>query len=83
MRPVGDGARESGRDRAYRHLRETMLADPAVQGTFLDEVELAQVIGLSRTPVRGDWSRWWSTARSRWCPTAERTCRPGLPEPIR
>jgi hypothetical protein len=54
-----------------------------VQGTFLDEVELAQVIGLSRTPVRGDWSRWWSTARSRWCPTAERKCRPGPPEPIR
>ena len=43
---------ESGRERAYRHLRETVLVDPAVQGTFLNEVELAQEIGVSRTPVR-------------------------------
>ncbi|MEJ3653775.1 GntR family transcriptional regulator [Actinomycetes bacterium KLBMP 9759] len=42
----------SGRERAYRYLRETVLVDPAVQGTFLNEVELAQVIGVSRTPVR-------------------------------
>jgi DNA-binding GntR family transcriptional regulator len=42
----------SGRERAYRHLRETVLVDPAVQGTFLNEVELAQDIGVSRTPVR-------------------------------
>src|ERR1700754_4231723 len=43
---------ESGRERAYRHLRETVLVDPAVQGTFLNEVELAQEIGVSRPPVR-------------------------------
>jgi DNA-binding GntR family transcriptional regulator len=42
----------SGRERAYRHLRETVLIDPAVQGTFLNEVDLAQDIGVSRTPVR-------------------------------
>jgi DNA-binding GntR family transcriptional regulator len=42
----------SGRQRAYRHLRETVLVDPAVQGTFLNEVDLAQDIGVSRTPVR-------------------------------
>ncbi|WP_232667611.1 GntR family transcriptional regulator [Pseudonocardia sp. TRM90224] len=42
----------SGRERAYRYLREIVLVDPAVQGTFLNEVELAQVIGVSRTPVR-------------------------------
>jgi DNA-binding GntR family transcriptional regulator len=42
----------SGRERAYRHLRETVLVDPAVQGTFLNEVDLAQDIGVSRTPVR-------------------------------
>ena len=42
----------SGRERAYRHLRETVLVDPAVQGTFLNEVELAQDVGGSRTPVR-------------------------------
>lgn len=46
------GTTGSGRERAYRHLRETVLVDPAVQGTFLNEVELAQGIGVSRTPVR-------------------------------
>jgi DNA-binding GntR family transcriptional regulator len=49
---VSTASRESGRDRAYRHLRETVLVDPAVQGTFLNEIELAQDIGVSRTPVR-------------------------------
>lgn len=44
--------RESGRDRALHYLRETVLVDPAVQGTFLNEVELAGRIGVSRTPVR-------------------------------
>lgn len=44
--------RGSGRERAYRHLRETVLVNPAVQGTFLNEVELAGEIGVSRTPVR-------------------------------
>ncbi|MCW0212811.1 MAG: GntR family transcriptional regulator [Pseudonocardia sp.] len=44
--------RESGRDRAVHYLRETVLADPAVQGTFLNEGELATRIGVSRTPVR-------------------------------
>jgi DNA-binding GntR family transcriptional regulator len=42
----------SGRERAYRHLRDTVLVDPAVQGTFLNEVELATEVGVSRTPVR-------------------------------
>jgi DNA-binding GntR family transcriptional regulator len=42
----------SGRDRAYRHLRDSVLVDPAVQGSFLSEVELATEIGVSRTPVR-------------------------------
>jgi DNA-binding GntR family transcriptional regulator len=45
-------AQLSGRERAYRHLRETVLVDPSVQGTFLNEVDLAQDIGVSRTPVR-------------------------------
>lgn len=45
-------SRESGRDRALHYLRETILVDPDVQGTFLNEVELAGRIGVSRTPVR-------------------------------
>ena len=44
--------RESGRDRALHYLRETVLVDPDAQGTFLSEVELANRIGVSRTPVR-------------------------------
>src|SRR5579884_1799981 len=43
---------QSGRDRAMHYLRETVLADPNLQGTFLNEVELAKRIGVSRTPVR-------------------------------
>ncbi|GAA1316153.1 GntR family transcriptional regulator [Pseudonocardia xinjiangensis] len=49
---AADPSPESGRDRAYRHLRETVLIDPAAQGTFLNEGVLAQAIGVSRTPVR-------------------------------
>lgn len=46
------GMQQSGRDRALQYLRESVLADPQVQGTFLNEVELAKQIGVSRTPVR-------------------------------
>jgi DNA-binding GntR family transcriptional regulator len=49
---VGRAVQESSRDRAYRYLRETVLVDPSVQGTFLSEVDLATEIGVSRTPVR-------------------------------
>ena len=45
-------SRESGRERALHYLRETVLVDPRVQGTFLNENELAGRIGVSRTPVR-------------------------------
>jgi DNA-binding GntR family transcriptional regulator len=34
------------------YLRETVLVDPSAEGTFLNEVELASRIGVSRTPVR-------------------------------
>jgi DNA-binding GntR family transcriptional regulator len=43
---------QSGRDRAVQYLREEVLSDPTVQGTFLNEVDLATRIGVSRTPVR-------------------------------
>lgn len=42
----------SGRDRAYEFLRDHILTDPKMQGTFLNEQELAAQIGVSRTPVR-------------------------------
>ena len=45
---VASASLESGRERAYRYLRETVLVDPAVQGTFLNEVGLAQAVGVSR-----------------------------------
>ncbi|GAA5169657.1 GntR family transcriptional regulator [Pseudonocardia eucalypti] len=34
------------------YLREVVLSDPEAQGSFLNEVELAERIGVSRTPVR-------------------------------
>ncbi|MFF8960749.1 GntR family transcriptional regulator [Streptomyces sp. NPDC014894] len=42
----------SGRDKAYAFLKEHVLTDPDLQGTFLSEQELADRIGVSRTPIR-------------------------------
>lgn len=42
----------SGRDKAYAYLKDTVLTDPGMQGAFLSEQELADRIGVSRTPVR-------------------------------
>ncbi len=47
---IQSGAR-SGRDRALARLRE-IIADPASQGTFVNEQQLATEVGVSRTPVR-------------------------------
>lgn len=47
------GARvTSGREKAYAYLKETVLTDPAMQGEFLSEQDLADRIGVSRTPIR-------------------------------
>ncbi|MFI1016858.1 GntR family transcriptional regulator [Streptomyces sp. NPDC020965] len=42
----------SGRDMAYAFLKEQVLTDPDTQGMFLSEQEIADRIGVSRTPVR-------------------------------
>lgn len=42
----------TGRDRAYAYLRDRVLTAPDVQGSFLNEQEVAGAIGVSRTPVR-------------------------------
>lgn len=44
--------RLSGRDKAYNYVRDQVLSSPAAIGTFLNEQELATMIGVSRTPVR-------------------------------
>ncbi|MFJ6003379.1 GntR family transcriptional regulator [Arthrobacter sp. NPDC092385] len=46
------GASVSGREKAYAYLRENVLSDLSMQGQFLNEQELAERIGVSRTPVR-------------------------------
>ncbi|MCA4134483.1 GntR family transcriptional regulator [Arthrobacter sp. M4] len=46
----GDAA--SGRQKAYEYLRDQILVDPTMQGTFVNEAELAREVGVSRTPVR-------------------------------
>jgi DNA-binding GntR family transcriptional regulator len=51
MRKVS-GTAASGREKAYAYVRENILMDPAMQGRFLNEQELAAEIGVSRTPVR-------------------------------
>lgn len=42
----------SGRQKAYAYLKDTVLTDPAMQGEFLSEQEIADRIGVSRTPIR-------------------------------
>ncbi|WP_199493485.1 GntR family transcriptional regulator [Marinitenerispora sediminis] len=42
----------SGRERAYAFLKENYLADPDRQGEFINEQEVADRIGVSRTPIR-------------------------------
>lgn len=52
---MNKGAKEkkiSGRDRAYNYVRNILLSEPSAAGTFLNEQELADQIGVSRTPVR-------------------------------
>ncbi|EFL33617.1 transcriptional regulator [Streptomyces viridochromogenes DSM 40736] len=51
MRELGVAV-TSGREKAYAYLKDTVLTDPAMQGAFLSEQELADRIGVSRTPVR-------------------------------
>ena len=54
MAPVSDRARTSGRasERAQASLREAILAGELDAGAHLGEVELAERLGVSRTPVR-------------------------------
>lgn len=42
----------TGRDKAYEYLKTTVLTDPGIQGEFLSEQEIADSVGVSRTPVR-------------------------------
>ena len=44
-------APQSGRDRALGHLR-VLLTDPEVENGFISEQEVADAVGVSRTPVR-------------------------------
>jgi DNA-binding GntR family transcriptional regulator len=42
----------SGRDRAYEFLKDVVLSDPRLQGQFINEQDVADRIGVSRTPIR-------------------------------
>jgi DNA-binding GntR family transcriptional regulator len=52
MRPEPPVPAASGRDRAYQYLYSQVLVDPAMQGAFLSEQDIAERVGVSRTPVR-------------------------------
>lgn len=42
----------AGRERVYEHLVREVLVDPRAQGAYLNEQEVADAVGVSRTPVR-------------------------------
>jgi DNA-binding GntR family transcriptional regulator len=42
----------AGRDKVYAYLKDVVLTDPELQGGFLSEQEIADKVGVSRTPVR-------------------------------
>ncbi|MER6306293.1 MULTISPECIES: GntR family transcriptional regulator [unclassified Streptomyces] len=42
----------SGREKAYAYLKDIVLTDPAMQGEFLSEQDIADRISVSRTPIR-------------------------------
>lgn len=44
--------RLSGRERVLAYLRGTVLPDPAMQASFVNEQQIATLVGVSRTPVR-------------------------------
>src|SRR5690348_14465854 len=46
------GGVASGREKAYEYLKDTLLTDPAAQGQFISEQDVADRVGVSRTPVR-------------------------------
>ncbi|MEU5208540.1 GntR family transcriptional regulator [Streptomyces sp. NPDC020742] len=43
---------QSGREKAYTYLKDNVLTDPEMQDRFLSEQEIADRIGVSRTPIR-------------------------------
>ncbi|AIJ26713.1 GntR family transcriptional regulator [Amycolatopsis methanolica] len=50
--PATNKPAQSGRAKAYDYLKNTVLADPDAEGGFISEQEVAERVGVSRTPVR-------------------------------
>lgn len=43
---------QSTRTKAYEYVRDEMLSDPSLHGSFVTEEQVADRVGVSRTPVR-------------------------------
>lgn len=70
-----------GGERAYRYIRDALAKQQLMPGDRLREVELAEMIGLSRTPIREALARleseglsyttrplalWWPNSTTAW-----------------
>ncbi len=54
---LGPDPARPARDRVYHYVREQILSGQAAGGTFLEEEQVSQAVGLSRTPVREAFQR--------------------------
>src|ERR1700712_676861 len=54
--PVID-PRRPARERVYDYVREQILSGQVAGGAFLEEEQISQAVGLSRTPVREAFQR--------------------------
>jgi DNA-binding GntR family transcriptional regulator len=57
IRSIGDHVGMSASERAYRHVKEQVLEGALPGGELITEGEIAEALGMSRTPVRAAFTQ--------------------------